>query len=503
MIHSLWALSAAAAWPLLLACAGYALASFLRRGKTRRLPRLSEAFLLGCVLVTLVAYVWLACFGRITLAAWTAGTLLLLIAAGWGVCLAWCDRGDHRRVWRRRWRAAPAAVCLMLATFAVMAVYAGNAGLSRYDARAIYGLKAKVLADGGSVWGEDFMDVHRAHFHPDYPLLVPLLEAEVFALRGDGDDLGVLFLSLGFVAALVGIIVAAAERWGRRRAIWWGVAVLAIPLVHGVGEGAGLSGSADLPLAALLAAGLLSLVEAVDKRSHWAAIRAGIFLAGAVLTKQEAFLWLLGVAAAGGASLLFRRGSESQAIARPVLRAAAGSLVVLLPVVGLLALVHGPMPDSPYYRSYTAALDPAWLVQLEGRPAHVAGFALGELVNQAWGYVWILVVGVLCLRRRQPMNRHTLFLRALLVVMALGYTTIFIVTPYQIDYHLHTAFRRLWVQMLPVAVLVAAEQLWATGWTSELAAAVRRFQEARIDPHATDKQRVTGPATKPSLKRAG
>jgi hypothetical protein len=73
------------------------------------------------------------------------------------------------------WGRLLAVVALPAALF-----YCCRTGLTGYDARSIYALKARVLYDAGTIRGEDFQDIQRVHFNPSYPLLLPLLEAQIY-----------------------------------------------------------------------------------------------------------------------------------------------------------------------------------------------------------------------------------------------------------------------------------------------------------------------------------
>ena len=55
---------------------------------------------------------------------------------------------------------------------------------STFDARSIYGLKARILYDTGDLRGEDFRNPDRLNFNANYPLLVPLIEATLYAAQG-------------------------------------------------------------------------------------------------------------------------------------------------------------------------------------------------------------------------------------------------------------------------------------------------------------------------------
>ena len=82
--------------------------------------------------------------------------------------------------------------------------------LLSFDARAIWGMKARVIFSYGQIYGEDFFDPYRLHAKQRYPLGIPLAQSFVYHMVGEVDDrLGkiifpgfFLALCLSFYAAL-------------------------------------------------------------------------------------------------------------------------------------------------------------------------------------------------------------------------------------------------------------------------------------------------------------
>src|SRR5438309_1113987 len=85
--------------------------------------------------------------------------------------------------------------------------------LRGYDARTIYGLKARILYRAGTVQNEDFSDIDRLNFNPSYPLLLPLLEAQMDWALGTDEGPGMKILFAGFVLSLVAIYARQTRRF--------------------------------------------------------------------------------------------------------------------------------------------------------------------------------------------------------------------------------------------------------------------------------------------------
>ena len=417
-------------------------------------------------LVGLGLHLPLAIDGRITHRSFGVVAALGLAAWGWIALMEW-RRGGRPRL--GGWMIdLPLIGKIMLGVVLVPAVmHSARSGISGYDARTIYGLKARILYDTGTVRSEDFTDNDRINFNPGYPLLLPLLESQLDWAQGGYESAGLKFLFLGFALALVSVYAGEARRFeGAGFAAASALLLLLTPVVICCFEGAGLSGSADLPLAALLFAGVIELSRWLEQPNCRTAIGAGLLLGAAALTKTEGAIWLAAIGAALAATWLFRRRTISL---RPT---------TLLPAIGIVGLalalghaVHRGMPDSPYYPSYFAAIDWQWLKQLGHRPGIVVSYAAEELFRlHNWNLIWLCVLGSLVWLKRGRLPAGVLFWRFATLVMAAAYLTVLILTPLHLYYQLYTSMTRLMLHFYPLAVLIMSEQIAASGWSRQLTA---------------------------------
>lgn len=469
------------AWLIVVWLSGWTLAAGIRRvgvGKTEvRPPAVTPdtAFLVGVLGAILPLYGVLGVVGGLGPSVFIGLLLMQAILAGFGI-------REVRRWWREN-RSLHGTIRVMAVWAVVLGILASLVPLWGYDAQAIYGLKAKILADQGNIHGADFCDPYRVHFGSNYPLVVPLLEAQVFFWRNSlgvvgvpaWNDLGMGIIFWGFITALVFQMINQVARFAPQWTTGVGLLFALTPMLWRWAEGAGLSGSADVVLAAFVFGGICHLAEALGPgtEQHRAPIVFGaLFFGGACLTKQEGLLCTaLAIALFFGAHFWKRTLAQDAGQRAGFLDTAAtvGLILLLLVPVGLLFwLVHGQMPRPIYSRSYLAALNPEWLSRLSGRPLGVLRFAAGELVNNRWGLLWVVFGLSMLLPRTRPIDISFRFLKWFVVLLILAYCAIFVVTPYPLHYHLYTAFARLMFHGLPVVVLITVEQLSAVRWTSGL-----------------------------------
>lgn len=78
-----------------------------------------------------------------------------------------------------------------------------------WASRSIFGIKAKVLYESKSIYDKDLLDKEFIMEHPEYPLLIPMLEDWIYTCRNSSDDRfgkGVLpFLAVGFLCSIYAI----------------------------------------------------------------------------------------------------------------------------------------------------------------------------------------------------------------------------------------------------------------------------------------------------------
>jgi hypothetical protein len=302
-----------------------------------------------------------------------------------------------------------------------------------YDAWSIWNARARGLARGGSLADLLSPEVASVNFrtHLDYPLLLPGLVASGFRASASESPWVPALASIAFAAScllVLGLTVA------RERSPAMGtLAALALATTPCF-AGLAVSQVADPPLAAfaVCAAALLARAPAGEKPSL---LLAGCMLSLAAWTKNEGLLFLVGFAA-----------SLTRARPRDAGFLAAGAL----PLCALLAWFKlGFAPPGDLLHSLVP------LGELPSRAVLVATLALRHLVYfQDWGLhlaaAALALAGLAAQRRLPPASR--LILRALCWV-ALGELCVYLLTPYDVRWHVQTSIDRLYFQLWPCALL--------------------------------------------------
>lgn len=448
-------------WPVAW-CLGRALLPSRSVLPRSRWEEFSVAYLLGSALicVTGTAGIWLGVPFAITHALTLAG------AAGAGVWL-WRQRHEQPGYDPLGWP-RPAAL-LLGALGAGAAALTLALPLNDFDSIFHFAYRGKILHDHGTVLDEALLGLDgplgygRIATHPNYPLGLPVMEAWAARLGG-WSDRWVQAPLAWWALCLPGAVAFALRGFGTATARRGALLAACTPMLYvrdlfalggqdlreaGLSSRVTLGGSADLPVAAMLAAACALVLAGQRTGCRRAGACAGIALGGAVAMKNEG-LALTGVfllAAALACALPARpRG-------RPLAAAAAAAVLCTAPWLFIRAQL--PAIDENYGQQFTLArvldalggmeepretVPAAMIAEAEATAADVGGLQRRAQVARAfgaefvdllsWGLLWpaVLIALVLAARRwREPELRWLGLLVAGGVAL---YALVLLVTPW-------------------------------------------------------------------------
>jgi hypothetical protein len=418
------------------------------------------------------------------LAAGLAGLLLLLYlpmlrdgrmhllpaALGLATGAAWqLPRLLRGRPWRPRVGAFAVALGLALLVQTVC-----TSPLRGYDAKAIYGLKAKALHHEGDVLGAVFQDPEVVHYHGDYPLGVPLLmalsatwtegaavdphglvaaaDAEAWSARHDGVESYAPLATL-WVVGLVALVAAAARRRTRGDGGAFLLVATALPLAlvmpFAVGRSWSWSG-ADVPLVLLVTSAASVVLSLRRGASAGRLALLTLLVAASVTLKNDAVL----VMASLGAAVLVTapRGAR-----RPLLLAlGAGLILGLAPVAAVRRFGVGAPYDEQWLPAILAARPETLLARLPLLARAVVSTLLERGLAVHFGGLLLLVVPLGLAR-----GGAARVLAVFTVVHLTGTALLFLVSPNVLAWHVDTALPRLWIHAAGPAALLTVEVLAA------------------------------------------
>ncbi len=366
-------------------------------------------------------------------AAGTAPQVALLAVVLGGAALALWKRVRPLAV-SRGWRSSTPAralaaggLLLLLASLEEILRSIWHAQPARWDAWAFWVPKAEALVyTGGLHTGPGTIE---SFANPDYPPLVPTLDATVFRFAGKVDA-GLLpvqhwVLGVALFAALAGLL------WHRvaPEVLFPGLAVMSMLPVyqHDVGS---LLGDETL-LTAFALAGVAAALWLLEREPRYLALYA-LFGSAMALAKNEGFTYVLAIGAVLVVIGLLERP-------RPALLLAALPPLAMLPWK-LWSRAHH-VPPSDYYR-FSNVLHPDYLADRAGRLWHT----LRELPQYYTAFDrWLLTLPVaavlvaLAARRRPAL---AVFVAATVVVGFVGNVVVYWISPAPLDWYISTSAER-------------------------------------------------------------
>jgi len=319
-----------------------------------------------------------------------------------------------------------------------------------WDAFAIWNLHARFLFRGGQHWRDGFSPLI-PWSHPDYPLLVPSAVAHFWSALGHESTAVPAVIGLVFTFGTLGLLVSALAIFrGPTLAMLGGLALASTPYFIEQGS----AQYADVPLSFFFLAVMVLLRlaghDGADPapfgRSGPLAL-AGIAAGFAVWTKNEGMLFLLATVMA-----------EVLVAARQRRR----FLLIFLPAIAPFLLLVGWFKHSIAFPNELFSNRSIVLHKMLDPSRYWAIFrwmARDFLRFGQWWPVPATLLGIgfyfALLDRRKSQTGYNI--QASLLTLAFtsaGYFAIYVITPYDLYWHLRFSLNRLFLQLWPCAIFL-------------------------------------------------
>ncbi len=342
-----------------------------------------------------------------------------------------------------------------------------------YDAWAIWNSRARFLARGGEATA-----FWPGNVQADYPFLVPSIVAQGFVLAsgGQGEPFAVPGVVAGAFAILTALLLFGVV--SRLRGVTTGaVAVGLLVTVPGFFYYAWAQYMDEAEGAFLLAACaalVLALRAPPGDRARLLSM-AGLSGGLAAWCKNDGALHLC---ALGAALLLPRRTPELLARRlRDLAAFAAGAapLVLLLAVYKLRLAPPNVLVSGQGAQSLARALN-------GGRYLQIIRYFAGTVIDfETWALTLAaMLIGSALVWRARPHGAPVRALGAVLGLSLLGIFAVYLLTPFELGWHLDTSANRLLLQLLPAALLWLALGLGPGAATPDPLLAVDKTGEAGV-----------------------
>jgi hypothetical protein len=317
-----------------------------------------------------------------------------------------------------------------------------------WDGLLVWEFKARLAyLDGGGVPIGYYSDPTRAWTHPEYPLLLPLTEAWLYAWIGEPHQGYARIIFALFYIVAVGLLYGGASRLSGHswRGLLAAFLLFFVPMAV-VPEGSAASGYADFPVAVLYLGSAIYVAEYLQSGERGALALAGALMALLPWTKQEGIILLLCAAA-----LIIAQGVRSRAL-WPTCRAILPGALVFVAWQTFLAQV-----SAPQLRDFETVSATALWANL-GRIPHVTQWLLVEFINsERWTLLWPALGLALLFILATARKPGYLALGAAAVLPLLLYLPMYVFSTYsQFLGHMEYSLPRLMLSPSLIALVVIA-----------------------------------------------
>ncbi len=337
-------------------------------------------------------------------------------------------------------------IAVILLAFLTILLQALLVPLEAWDSWAIYGFKAKAFYLERMVSANFLKDATKSYSHPDYPLLVPLIEAWFYACLGSwNDQLVKIIFPLFFISLTILLYYNLRYYISRKYALLFTALFVTIPHCIFLGS----SGYADLPLTFYYFTGFVFMLRACNDFDKRLLFISACFCAFAAWTKNEGIV----ISIFNFFMLLFVMILQKKIGLRNILLAMQYLLIIVLINApwfwfkSSLGLVNDVVNRTNLSESI--------IINNLSRVQAVIAWAVKQmfLVN-SWNLLWVFssVIMILNFRKLFKLPSLPVFLSLLLYCGAWGF--IFILSPYDINWHLATSFNRLMLQITPLVLFL-------------------------------------------------
>jgi hypothetical protein len=347
-----------------------------------------------------------------------------------------------------------------------------------WNAWSVWNVRARFLFLGGEDWRQAFSPALR---HPDYPLLVPATVARIWTyLHVDAPWASWLIGNLFTWASVVLAACGVAKLKGPTQGLFAGLVLAGnVAFMHS----GGVQQYADVPLAYFMLAAvvLLTLHDIEAMRRRELLCLAGLCAGLAAWTKNEGLLFLVALVVARGLAHIWQRPPRRAGREFVVLLSGIVPMLVILALQKTLLASHNKLVNDQGFATTLGRI-------VDGsRHLEIVQAFFVTAWKVARGFLVVLpIVGLLLGWTRRGLTRTTGFRTACLVLglMLAGYYCIYLITPYDLTWHLRTSLNRLFIQLWPSGVFVFFVAVASPG---EVARSDESREETRTETSRNEK----------------
>lgn len=328
--------------------------------------------------------------------------------------------------------------------------------LEAYDAIAIYGMKAKIFYLAKAIPPDFFSHMKDYVPHVDYPLLLPLAETYFYTFFGSLNDLLVkVMFPLYFIAILVTLYFVIRRYASRKISLLFTFLLATIPQLTNYAT----NGYADMLFAFYYSASIFYIYLWIKEKSGLFLTLSFIMLALGIWTKNEGIALVVVNIAIIAIYLL----SEGKKFFKQGLSYVFFILVGIAFYTYIKGLLGLGVINADYMKvgSFGAGKT---IMAIKRIPWILYEYQRQFFGPKKWNIIWIIFILMFITGFKSAFSKDTKFL-ILAILFTFGvYTFVYMVTPFDLRWHLSTSASRLFIHFLPLVVLWCALSFKERGW---------------------------------------
>ena len=318
-----------------------------------------------------------------------------------------------------------------------------------FDARAIWGMKAKLLFTEHQIYGDAFLDPARLHAKHQYPLALPLAQSFIYQWGGRIDEHAVKVLYPLFFLSLAVFFYASLRRFFGRSYSLFGTAFLSsLPAFTIYVNGGAASGYSDVPLAYCFTVFAVSLFKWASERKRSDFVIAVFFAIFALFTKNEG-LPLVGI------TLFCFTLLRTSGLRDRLFQLKYASILSLCSLLALAPWYHYRLRLPQIEEDYFSLLTLPHIAAGMERLAYIVPSFLREffLKPHLWSLLGVCLAFVFCFSPARALRGpHSVFLW-IAFFYGVFIVLVYIVTPWQMEQIIPLSLTRLLMPLVPITTL--------------------------------------------------
>jgi hypothetical protein len=317
--------------------------------------------------------------------------------------------------------------------------------MESYDSIAIYALKAKIFYLNKMIPPDFFKNFGSLVPHIEYPLLIPLAEAQFYTFLGSLDDLLVKMIFPLYYVALLAISYSVSKRFlNRRAALFFTFLLATIPQVTDFAT----NGYADMPFAFYCSVSFFYLyLWLKDKRGAVLCLSL-IFSLFAMWTKAEGLLFAVINAVVVIACMVKERDVRFLGVIYAVISLSAVIAYVLLWRAMGLAV-------NDDFTGTQISMASKIITGFKRIPAILYEYQIQFFGPKKWNMIWILFITGFILGFKRIFSKDIFPVTLAVILVFAGYSVVYMLSqaPQGFGWHLSTSGSRLFIHFVPIVVL--------------------------------------------------